>query len=51
MGYLPANFNTITEEAIATYIQPYKEISYIRTLLNAHFNNFPQQIRHLPDPS
>ncbi len=51
MGYLPANFSNITEEAIAAYIQPYKENSYIRTLLNAHFNSHPQQIRHLPGTS
>ena len=47
MGYLPKNFNSITHAAIAEYIQPYKENSYIRTLLNAHFNNFPAQVRHL----
>ncbi len=49
MGYLPKNFNSITQAAIAEYIQPYKENSYIRTLLNAHFNNFPAQVRHLVD--
>lgn len=49
MGYLPRNFDTITEEAITEYIKPYKENSYIRTLLNAHINKFPDQIKHLPD--
>ncbi|ANE52858.1 exonuclease domain-containing protein [Flavisolibacter tropicus] len=48
MGYLPKNFDTITEEAIAEYIKPYKENSYIRTLLNTYINNFPDQIKHLP---
>ncbi len=47
MGYLPKNFDNISQTAIAEYIQPYKENSYIRTLLNAHFNNFPAQVRHL----
>jgi DNA polymerase-3 subunit epsilon len=49
MGYLPKNFDTITEAAITEYIKPYKENSFIRTLLNAHFTKFPDQIRHLLD--
>jgi DNA polymerase-3 subunit epsilon len=49
MGYLPKNFDTITEAAIAEYIKPYKENSYIRTLLNAHMAKFPDQIRPLKD--
>jgi DNA polymerase-3 subunit epsilon len=49
MGYLPKNFDPINEAAIREYIQPYKENSYIRTLLNAHFNSFPDQIKHLPE--
>ena len=49
MGYLPKNFDTITEATIAEYIKPYKENSYIRTLLNAHINKHPDQIKHLPD--
>ncbi len=47
MGYLPHNFNALDEKAIAEYIQPYKENSYIRSLLNAHFTAFPDQIKHL----
>lgn len=47
MGYLPKNFESITEASLSPYIIPYKENSYIRTLLNAHFNSFPHQIRHL----
>jgi DNA polymerase-3 subunit epsilon len=49
MGYLPKNFEPVNEAAIREYIQPYKENSYIRTLLNAHFNSFPDQIKHLPE--
>jgi DNA polymerase-3 subunit epsilon len=47
MGYLPKNFDTITESAIAEYIKPYKENSYIRTLLNAFATNNPEKIKHL----
>ena len=49
MGYLPRDFEHISEEAIKEYIKPYKENSYIRTLLNAHITKFPDQIKHLPD--
>jgi DNA polymerase-3 subunit epsilon len=48
MGYLPKDFDPTTEEAIAEYIKPYKENSYIRTLLNAHLANYPDQVKHLP---
>jgi DNA polymerase-3 subunit epsilon len=47
MGYLPKDFEEITESAVAPYIIPYKENSFIRTLLNAHFNTYPDQIKHL----
>ncbi|HEY1113668.1 MAG TPA: exonuclease domain-containing protein [Chitinophagaceae bacterium] len=49
MGYLPRDFDNITEDAIKEYIKPYKENSYIRTLLSAHMVRFPEQIRHLPE--
>lgn len=49
MGYLPKDFDNISEESIKEYIKPYKENSYIRTLLNAHINKFPDQVRHLLD--
>jgi DNA polymerase III subunit epsilon len=49
MGYLPRDFENITEEAVKEYIKPYKENSYIRTLLNAHIAKFPEQIKQLPD--
>ena len=47
MGYLPKDFNTITEADIAEYIKPYKENSYIRTLLNTHIVSFPEQVKFL----
>jgi DNA polymerase III subunit epsilon len=47
MGYLPKDFTDITYEAVKEYITPYKENSYIRTLLNSHLNKFPNQIRSL----
>jgi len=47
MGYLPKYFDTITEAAVSEYIKPYKENSFIRTLLQSHSTNFPAQIRML----
>jgi DNA polymerase-3 subunit epsilon len=47
MGYLPKDFTNISYEAIKEYVKPYKENSYIRTLLNAHLNKFPDQVRLL----
>lgn len=47
MGYLPKNFNNITQSAIAEYIKPYKENSFIRMTLNSFANNFPHRIRML----
>jgi DNA polymerase III subunit epsilon len=47
MGYLPRNLENISEESVREYITPYKENSFIRTLLNTHMNKFPDQIRNL----
>jgi DNA polymerase III subunit epsilon len=47
MGYLPKNVDNLTLESISEYIIPYKENSYIRTLLNTYITNFPNQIRDL----
>ena len=47
MGYLPRDFNTGSYDAIKEYIIPFKENSYIRTLLNAHSNKFPEQLMML----
>jgi DNA polymerase-3 subunit epsilon len=47
MGYLPKNVEQLTEKTIAGYISPYKENSYIRTLLLSHASNFPEQVRVL----
>jgi len=49
MGYLPKNLQEINREAIEKYITPYKENSFIRTLLLSHAANFPGQIRVLQD--
>ena len=45
MGYLPKDFTEITYDAIKDYLKPYKENSYIRTLLHSHFTKFPDQVR------
>lgn len=49
MGYLPANFENITRKAVEEYIKPYKENSFIRTLLHSFFNSNSSQIRLLED--
>lgn len=49
MGYLPRNLQTLSEKIIAPYIQPYKENSFIRSLLLSHANNFPAQVKPLED--
>jgi DNA polymerase-3 subunit epsilon len=49
MGYLPKDFDNITYEAIAEYITPYKENSYIRNVLNAFYDNNPDKVRLLDD--
>lgn len=51
MGYLPKNVADITVEAVSEYIQPYKDNSYIRTLLRSHLTQFPSQVRLLTDCS
>ncbi len=45
MGYLPKNFDTITQKAIAEYITPYKDNSTIRMLLRAFATTNPEQIK------
>jgi DNA polymerase-3 subunit epsilon len=47
MGYLPKNIENITQKSIEAFIQPYKENSYIRTLLLSHASNFPAQVKAL----
>lgn len=47
MGYLPKNLEEISRQTIQDYIKPYKENSYIRSLLLSHANNFPAQVRVL----
>ncbi|HZH36297.1 MAG TPA: exonuclease domain-containing protein [Flavisolibacter sp.] len=45
MGYLPKNFETITQKAIADYITPYKDNSTIRMLLHSFATTNPDQIK------
>jgi DNA polymerase-3 subunit epsilon len=47
MGYLPRNFDTITQKAIANYITPYKDNSTIRMLLSSFVNSNPERIKML----
>jgi DNA polymerase III subunit epsilon len=51
MGYLPRDVTDIRYDAIKEYIKPYKENSYIRTLLHSHFTKFPDQVRQLDTPN
>jgi DNA polymerase-3 subunit epsilon len=47
MGYLPKDVTDMTHDSIKEYIKPYKENSYIRTLLHSHQAKFPDQVRPL----
>jgi DNA polymerase III subunit epsilon len=47
MGYLPRDLQQISRETIQEYIKPYRENSFIRTLLLSHANNYPSQITSL----
>jgi len=47
MGYLPKNIENISRQTIQEYIQPYKENSYIRSLLLLHAGSHPSQIKAL----
>jgi DNA polymerase III subunit epsilon len=47
MGYLPKNLEAISREVIQEYIKPYRENSFIRTLLLSHANNYPSKITTL----
>ncbi len=48
MGYLPKNA-TVSFDNLSTCIQPYKDNSYIRTLLRSHLAQFPSQITMLSE--
>ncbi|MGZ3859066.1 MAG: exonuclease domain-containing protein [Flavisolibacter sp.] len=50
MGYLPRDLTDISQKAIEAYISPYKENSFIRTLLSSYAQNFPHQIKMLDAP-
>ena len=47
MGYLPKNLENISRQTIHEYIKPYKENSYIRSLLLSHAGTYPSQIKTL----
>lgn len=49
MGYLPKNFNNITEQAIQEYITPYHDNNYIRMLVSTYATNYPHQVKTLND--
>lgn len=49
MGYLPKNVDNISIDAVTQYVKPYKDNSYIRTLLRSHLTQFPSQVRLLND--
>jgi len=49
MGYLPKNLETLNEKTVSEYIKPYKENSYIRSLLLSHATNFPSQVKMLEE--
>jgi DNA polymerase-3 subunit epsilon len=51
MGYLPKDIAITSTEAIQEYIQPYKENSYIKMLLNSYISKFPEQVKALPKSS
>ncbi|MGZ3950236.1 MAG: GIY-YIG nuclease family protein, partial [Flavisolibacter sp.] len=44
MGYLPKNLEKISRDSIQEYIKPYRENSFIRTLLLSHATNYPSQL-------
>ncbi|MFL5789041.1 MAG: DNA polymerase III subunit epsilon, partial [Flavisolibacter sp.] len=41
MGYLPKNVEVLTHETIKEFIQPYKENSVIKMLLETHLIHYP----------
>lgn len=47
MGYLPKNFEIVSEASIREYITPYKDNSTIRMLLSSFANANPERIRTL----
>jgi DNA polymerase III subunit epsilon len=47
MGYLPKDLEKMSKGTIQEYIKPYRENSFIRTLLLSHATNYPSQITSL----
>lgn len=49
MGYLPKNFSDISLKALQEYITPYKENTYIHTLVQSFASRYPGNIIPLAD--
>ena len=49
MGYLPDDVQITNTEVLKDYVQPYKENSFIRNLLNGFAARHPQKIFRLND--
>ena len=47
MGYIPENVQISQLEALKDYLQPYKENSFIRNLLNGYVARYPSKIKWL----
>lgn len=47
MGYLPRALDRLSLEVLKGYVQPYKDNSTIRTLLNSYVVHNPAQVHHL----
>ncbi|RYD92508.1 MAG: hypothetical protein EOP50_12610 [Sphingobacteriales bacterium] len=49
MGYLPRGIEELRKDVLKEYIQPYKDNSTIRTLLNSYVVHNPGQVHQLED--
>lgn len=49
MGYLPKNFSNISQHSIQDYITPYKDNSYIQTLVHSYAQQYPHTVTPLPE--
>ncbi|HET9826517.1 MAG TPA: hypothetical protein VFP87_14355, partial [Chitinophagaceae bacterium] len=49
MGYLPEDVQVTNMEALKDYLQPYKENSFIRNLLNGYSARYPSKIIRFND--
>ncbi|TMI91800.1 MAG: DNA polymerase III subunit epsilon [Bacteroidetes bacterium] len=51
MGYIPADAQITNTDGLKDYLQPYRENSFIRNLLNGYSSRYPSKIIRLIDPS